>query len=339
MDAAGPVVPVRNQLPRSRLFCGTLHDPSLDDYGTFTRGLADGTITYSVGQCERCPDTQRCHLQFFLCIRERRTLIGVKRLLFVGPRLQRVHLSVCQGTSAQNRTYCTKEESRDPAPPIPAFEIGIFADCPERNGQGSRTDLHGIAVRIRDGASLRDIAQDYPDIYCKYYRGFLALQQTIRCIPREYDPRARYAPPTVNWYYGRSGSGKSRQAYTEALADPLRRVYTKPPDSKWFDSYNGHDTIILDDYRGSWFSFGFLLRLLDVYPIQVECKGSMIPLCADIFYITCPLRPEQLYANLANREQGRIQQLLRRITTIRLFGEEPEFEAPPAAMYAGFNRG
>ncbi|HHZ97037.1 MAG TPA: hypothetical protein EYN67_16125 [Flavobacteriales bacterium] len=327
------------QLPRCRLFCGTLFDPRESVRLALARGVEDGTLTYACGQCELCPDTNRKHLQFFMCLVNRRTLRGIKTLLFNTDELRTVHLAACNGTSEANRTYCTKVESRDPLPAFPPFEIGIFADCPERNGQGARTDLHVIANRIRDGATQGEIAQDYPAEFIKFNRGFLALQQALWCHERTWDPGAAYAPPTVSWFYGRSGSGKSRQAYTDASADPLSRVYTKPPDCKWFDSYNGHDTIIFDDYRGNWFSFSFLLRLLDVFPIQVECKGSMVPLCATKFYFTCPMRPEVLYANLANREHGRIAQLLRRITTIRLFGEEPEVDPPPPAMYPGFNRG
>lgn len=51
-------------------------------------------------------------------------------------------------------------------------------------------------------------------------------------------------------------------------------------------------------------------------------------MCADTFIFTSPLRPEILYAALANREDGRIQQLLRRITEIRLFGDEPDIPVP-----------
>jgi len=324
------------QLPRSRLWCLTFFDPGEQIATAIRRGVDDGTLVYGIGQCEICPDTGRKHLQGFICLRDRRTLIGIKRLLFNSPELRAVHLCACQGTSDQNREYCSKDESRDPTPAFPPFEFGEFASCPERNGQGARTDLHGISVRIRDGTSLREIAQDYPDTFVKYHRGFTALQQQVRCVPRKWDPGADYAPPSVRWYYGSSGSGKSREAFTQALADPLRGMYSKPAGNRWFDGYSGEPIIIFDDFRGDWFTFSYLLRILDVYPIQVECKGSMVALSADTFYITCPLRPEVLYANLANREDGRIQQLLRRITEIRLFGEEPE---APAPMYAGFNRG
>jgi len=62
----------------------------------------------------------------------------------------------------------------------------------------------------------------------------------------------------------------------------------------------------------------------------------MVEMCADTFYITCPLRPEQLFAALVQREDGRIAQLLRRITEIRLFGDEPD---PPRAIVDGFRAG
>ena len=105
------------------------------------------------------------------------------------------------------------------------------------------------------------------------------------------------------------------------------------PGNTWFDGYIGQDIVLFDDYRANWFSFGMLLRLLDKYPLTVEVKCTTVNWRPTVIYITCPKRPEVLYANLAERDDGAIQQLLRRIDEVKLFGDEP---APPCPLYPGF---
>ncbi|HIB78384.1 MAG TPA: hypothetical protein EYO58_12435 [Flavobacteriales bacterium] len=177
------------------------------------------------------------------------------------------------------------------------------------------------------------MARDYPDLFIKFHRGIERLQACTRQRPRVWDPTAPYTPPKVFWFYGSSGSGKSREAFTQALKDPEIPYYSKSSGSKWWDGYLSESIVILDDFRADWFTFSYLIRLLDCYPLSVEIKGGMVAMCATTFYITCPLRPEQLFASLASRDDGRILQLTRRITEVRLFGDEPEFVAPSVADF------
>lgn len=79
--------------------------------------------------------------------------------------------------------------------------------------------------------------------------------------------------------------------------------------------------MLLDDYRADWFTFGYLLRLLDIYPMPLEYKGGMTHLCSQTIYITCPVHPEVLYQDLISRKEGAKDQLMRRITECRQFGE------------------
>lgn len=318
----------RRVQPRHVLWCVTLYEPTREDSESFKSHVDSGYCIYFAGQCERCPTTERKHFQGWFALSVRRTLGGIKSVIFDSCHLSTAHLTPCLGTKEENRAYCSKRESRDPDAAFAPLEFGDFSACPERNGQGSRNDIASAAESIRDGGSLLEVATSDPGLYVKYYRGLIALQAIVRCVPRRWDPGTCPAPCTVRWYYGKSGSGKSRAAFTEGYSDALRPCYTKSAGNRWWCSYAGEPVVILDDYRSDWFTFGQLLRLIDVYPLQVETKGSQVQMCADTFIFTCPLRPEILYASLGNREDGRIQQLLRRITEIRLFGEEPDIPVP-----------
>lgn len=319
---------------RARLWAATLFDPRIADREHLVSCVERGDLTYWCGQCEICPVSQRPHLQFFLCLDQPRTLVGVKRLMFVSEHLKTVHLSLCRGSADDNRTYCSKLESVDPSGAFAFFEAGVFLSVPERNGQGERTDLYKIGRAICEGGALVDIAEANPDLFIKYHRGLENLQTTVRCRPRLYDRDAPYTPPEVYWFYGSSGSGKSREAFARAHDCEDRPFYSKSAGNKWWCGYYGQPIVILDDFRCDWFTFSYLIRLLDCYPMSVEVKGGQVHMNADTFYITCPMRPEHLFAKLAANEDGRILQLTRRITEIRLFGDEP---APPNPYVEGFH--
>jgi hypothetical protein len=115
--------------------------------------------------------------------------------------------------------------------------------------------------------------------------------------------------PIVHWYWGATGSGKSRLASELAGVD----AYWKP-QGKWWDGYTGQSNVILDDFRADWFSYGYMLRLLDRYPLKVEVKGSYVEFVATHIYITSHMNPTECFATWED-----VAQLLRRLHTVREF--------------------
>ena len=100
------------------------------------------------------------------------------------------------------------------------------------------------------------------------------------------------------------------------MTDPEDR-WTCGDSLKWWDGYDGHTDIILDDFRGDYCKFAYLLKILDRYPLQVEVKGGMRQLrCRNIF-ITSDVHPELIYGD----HVGDKSQLLRRISKIVGFGK------------------
>ena len=124
--------------------------------------------------------------------------------------------------------------------------------------------------------------------------------------------------PTVYWLYGPTGSGKTRYAVEKG-----GESYWISNDCKWFDGYSGQTTAILDDIRAGSYTFEFLLRLLDRYPVLVQVKGGFAVWNPLVIYITAPARPEQVFINHETGETwDRIDQLLRRIDEILEFPRE-----------------
>lgn len=133
-------------------------------------------------------------------------------------------------------------------------------------------------------------------------------------------PRAPDKPPDVRWYYGSTGSGKTRAALEE-----FPDAWVSMPNGRWYDGYDGHRVAVLDDFRKSWCDYPTLLRLLDRYPLRVENKGGSRQWVPDVIIVTCPWAPDVLYGGAYYHDK--IGQLTRRIGTVRLFGDVVD---PPA---------
>lgn len=271
-------------------------------------------------------ETGTKHLQGAFCLagKEGRTMAGLKARIF-GSTSIHLETKSLRSTTEQWVDYCRKESTRDSTASFGCREFGSFAALPAHGKQGSRTDLSTFCARLAEGQTLRACTEQDPGTFVKYHRGFAALS-AVQCAPRMYD--GAFHAPSVHWFWGPAGSGKTRLAYEEGSkgnessdADPSR-IFWKQPDTKWWDGYEQEPVLIMDDYRGSWFSVSYLLRLLDGYPFQVEIKGGSIAFNTGIIYITCPHPPEVVYANLKDADEGKYKQIQRRITEIREFKGE-----------------
>lgn len=331
VDTPAPTVDRPTRLPRNqsgqryREWCFTLHgDHRFDEHA---RGLDPSTFTYMCFQPETCPTSGRSHLQGYVCLTTVRTLNGVKDVLFPVP-YRHVHLEVTKGSPAENRTYCSKVESRDLTADFAFTELGNFDDVPAERGQGARNDLHQVAAIISGGGNLYEAASFSPSHFVKYHKGLAALQSVLFARPR-LPVDGVYVPPKVFWFYGSTGTGKSRLVFEETVGQDL---YIKPSGG-WFDGYSGQKVVLFDDFRGDWVKYAELLKLLDRYPMQVPVKGGFVQWSPEIIYITCPRRPEEIFSGIEAKDDGGIEQLTRRITEVRLFGDLPP---PPPALHPMF---
>lgn len=134
-------------------------------------------------------------------------------------------------------------------------------------------------VLVRSYGSIKRIAQDY-------------------CQPV---PIIR----TTKVYWGATGTGKSRTAWTEAGFN----AFPKDPSTKFWCGYRGQEHVVLDEFRGS-IGISHILRWLDRYPVIVEVKGSAVVLAASTIWITSNIHPREWYPEL---DQATLDALLRRL--------------------------
>lgn len=111
---------------------------------------------------------------------------------------------------------------------------------------------------------------------------------------------------TVKVFYGAPGTGKSRTAWDEATFN----AYPKDPNTKFWDGYDQHDNVVIDEFRGR-IDVSHLLRWLDRYPVIVEVKGASVSLACKNIWITSNLHPREWYPDL---DELTMEALLRRLT-------------------------
>lgn len=174
-----------------------------------------------------------------------------------------------------------------------------FSEEGERPKQGKRNDIDQVKEIMMKGGKMRDVVPIARSV------------QSVRMaeIHLKYFERKRTWKPTVKWYWGDTGTGKSHAAHQE-LPDAYQAMKT----AKWWEGYDAHEDVIIDDFRASFCEFVEMLKLLDKYPYMIECKGGSRQFLAKNIVITSCHHPRDVYHTHEN-----VEQLLRRIDVIKKF--------------------
>lgn len=329
--AAAPYVPPREALPLSNVedaqnFPSTgKNGPRLQEFIFTIHGDLEylkecwawfqhdhGNPTWFIVGKEICPKTNRKHLQGAMVLGKRMAFTSVKKWFpFRG-----AHIIPMRGTPADSQKYCRKQ---DPD----AMEFGA---CPEPK----KKSLEEGILSIQAGNSMRQLATaSYSGAHAIVVHGRgLRTLQALLTPPRDVD-----RPPRIYWFYGSTGTGKTRSAHELGLAYGPGAIHTCPdPDLKWFDGYENQPIGLFDDFRGDGVSFGFLLRVTDRFPIDVPIKGGFVPYNPAVIIFTAPSTPRDMFYQHKREDIG---QLERRITGVFDFDDAAsraawEIEKPEA---------
>lgn len=272
-----------------RRWCFTLNNYTDDEYAAVCRGLAVPGVRYAVVGKE-VGESGTPHLQGYLECANSMRIGGVKRILGT----DRCHLEPARGDGRQASEYCKKEGS--------FVEFGRLG-----GGQGNRTDLAAVKELLDARVSMLDVAQAHFGAYCRYRRSFEAYAALL-CPKRAWRTQ-------LIWYWGASGTGKSRLAHEESQALCGGDVaWMADVTLAWYNPYAGHKGIVIDDLDGRA-PITELLRMCDRYNCQVPIKGGFVEFSARIVWITSNRSPLELYGHCGENYEG----LRRRIDDLREF--------------------
>lgn len=267
----------------SRAYIGT-------HYGEERPVIGDPCI-FLVGQREECPSTGKKHWQFYAEFNKSiRAKAAAKALNVEGAHMEPKRY----GKGEWMANYCQKGRTKVEGT---EFEEGKMSK------QGERTDLQNVVDMIKNKKTIQEISEEHPETFIKFHRGIVALKES--------GETKRDWKMEVSIYWGKPGTGKTRKAYE----DNKKSVFLKPL-SKWWDGYEGQKTVIIDDFDPNtmdW-SFDYLLRLLDRYPMRVEMKGSSTEFRSKKIIFTSNFNPDYWFQTKSNRDA-----FFRRIDEIKCF--------------------
>lgn len=251
----------------SRAWCFTINNP------TEHLKLAEG-VRYIIYQREQgAQGTQ--HFQGYAEFFKPQRLTGAKALLSTPT----AHLEKRMGTREQARDYCRKADSRIEGP----WELGEWIE-----GPGTRTDIKTAMEAVKSGKRELEIAEEHPEVWA---RNFRALERYKQLLQQTAPPRDM---PKVYIWWGAAGTGKSKKA--QQIPDAY--WLPKPENGTlWFDGYDGHETIVVDEFYG-WISFDFLRRLCDRYPLILPTKFGGTPCRAKTIIFTSNKPYQQWYPRI-----------------------------------------
>lgn len=240
---------------------------------------------------ETCPTTGNVHHQGYCEFSTNRRLTTLKKLE------NTIHWETRKGTQDEAIDYCSKDGQ--------FIEHGTKK---EYVGKGKRTDLDQVKKLVAEGKGMGEIYE-----VCTSFQALRFAEAGLK-----YKETKRTWKPNVYWYWGATGTGKTKLAVEQASiyngAD--YNFWMSGKNLKWFEGYDAHKNVIFDDFRPEHCEFSDLLRLLDRYEYRVECKGGSRQFLAENIWITTTSPPESLYHNKTDEH---INQLLRRITTVKEF--------------------
>lgn len=242
-------------------------------------------ITYIIYGKEICPTTKNLHHQGYFEMNTQMSMKAIKKKL----KNTEIHLEVARGNYEENKKYCGKEL--------------IIEEWGTPKNQGKRTDLEIVREGIKKGKSNNEIYEEVRSI------------QSIKYIDtaRQLSIPPRKEKPTVYWFYGETGTGKTKEAYEifENKCDSINY------ENGFITGYYGNNNCLWDDFRGE-IPLYKLLKMLDRYPCIINVKGGSCNFNSKVIIITSCKHPIECYKNCDEN----IQQLIRRIDKIKNFTQK-----------------
>lgn len=199
------------QMSRGRNFCFT----------SFKDAVLAADTKYICWGEEICPTTGKAHLQGYVEFAESVSFATVKRRL--GDPA--VHLSRRNGTQAQAIAYCKKDGIRGQ----PTFREGfVFHEFGVKAAPGKRSDLEAVRVELSHGHGMRRIIESGAT--------YVGLRFAEKWLTYLEPGRGVDSVPDVRWYWGSTGTGKTRAALAEASASvDVGDVWWTNGGLQWFD--------------------------------------------------------------------------------------------------------
>lgn len=280
---------------------------------------------YLVMGLEKCPTTNKMHLQGFMYFTNPRSWNGVQKD-GVGKLGNKIvpfgFLENSDGSPLSNKHYCLKGDQDKEEWSLlkikgPHYGAGHtaqskgttwweFGECP---AQGARTDIAAVVKDIQDKKVLNeyDLFSQHPESAVAMHKGFMRMIRVLRA------PRTTF--PDVHILYGPPGTGKSLMAY---LAGAKFISICGDRKAPFLQGYDGEDCVCFDDIDPEQCSPQWFFKICDRYNFICNTKGDEQPFRATTIYVTTNVHPKYWWPNA---DADHYLAFERRIKTIITFNQ------------------
>lgn len=259
---------------KTRWWTGTSFKTN-DNFGRrIEKAIKHKKLRYIVWQQERCPKTDKLHMQFTCYFNNAVTYKRLKEIFG-----NKVHVEGCKNIEACIN-YCKKPETRVDGP----WEEG------EAPNPGKRMDLIATRDFIQKYGLLAAMENDDTSSnairYSRAFEKMLELKHMETQRDWETEVILLIGPPGVG------KTSKIKELYPDA--------YWKD-HSKWWNGYQGQEVVIFDDMDWSKFTFERFKVFANHNPLQIEVKGGKTQFLAKTIIIVDNYEPQEWWQKADGR--------------------------------------
>jgi len=232
-------------MTRIRRFCFTWNNFPDSAIDSLTEWIHKNNARYAIIGKEK-GERGTPHLQGYIMLSNQLRFSSIKK------DFPMLHIEKARGTSLQNKVYCSKE--------LDFVEIG---ECPE----DSATVTKNVWKTIYDLAAKGD----WSTLQSDHTRVWIMMHEKLKSMR---------VPSTVviqgdlinEWWYGDTGSGKSRLAW-EKYGD----ICFQKMLNKWWDGYDHQPVVVIEEWSPKNEVTASALKVwADRYPFTAQIKGGVL---------------------------------------------------------------
>lgn len=250
------------------------------------------------------------------------------------------HRENVKGTSQQNRDYVLKDGEKYNKQPDGSYDYVDssgkrhqgknhsdtfleWGDMP-REQQGKSKDVEKIYALLKDGADNLEIVEAVPSAMLN-----LEKVDRTRSMLRDHEYANTWRELDVTYVFGKTGAGKTRSVMDKFGYGNCYRVtdYKHP-----FDTYDGQDVLIFEEFRGG-LKHGDMLNYLDGYPLLLPCRYFNRQACYTRVFIITNVPPDEQYLNVDRASREAFFRRIHRVIEYNDNGTQTEYKGVQAYLH------